>query len=246
MGFKEGGLRGSLRNVSVGATEIPDSVLLQYYGTTWDQGDGTWTDDNDVRNVSLSGGIADATLSDGSDALGFDGVDDRGTITPVAQMEGGSLESFALEFTISWTSTDTNQFILASSQVVNNQVISIRQNTSGAFDDDVGNILLQLRDQSDNRLEFSPSTNPGLADGNRHDISVVFNDTTQADVTVIIDGVTQTLSFNELDNLSNFGSWDGAEIYVGDSFQGDLGEFNIGALRWHNSPISDQTISDYP
>ena len=46
MGLKEPGLRGSLRNVSVGIAAIPDSVLKQ----PWDEGEGTTVSDSSGNN----------------------------------------------------------------------------------------------------------------------------------------------------------------------------------------------------
>ena len=76
MGLKESGLRGSLRNVSVGIVAIPDDVTDQL---PLDEGSGT-TAANAVSNRDF--GIEGASWKSGSDGRGghylsTDGVDDR-------------------------------------------------------------------------------------------------------------------------------------------------------------------------
>ena len=69
MGLKESGLRGSLRNVSVGIDAIPDSLKHQY--TAEEFGD-PWTDNIGEEDMAVSG------LSKSNDLVEGDGMNDFG------------------------------------------------------------------------------------------------------------------------------------------------------------------------
>ena len=80
MGLKESGLRGSLRNVSVGIDAIPDSEDL-HYGWLMDEGTGsTFTDYAQDEEASLSGGTWIDGDWPGNWAIEFDGAGDYATI----------------------------------------------------------------------------------------------------------------------------------------------------------------------
>ena len=84
MGLKESGLRGSLRNVSVGIDAIPDSEDLHahYDATTISASDGdsisTWSDqtDNDHDLTAGAEPIYKTDILNGNPIVRFDGVDD--------------------------------------------------------------------------------------------------------------------------------------------------------------------------
>lgn len=96
MGFKEGGLRGSLRNVSVGATEIPDSVVTQYRYE--DDSDTTVAIDSIGNNpATISGATYTADAIVGSLALDHDGSDDESTSDNTVDLSAlGSDDSFEI------------------------------------------------------------------------------------------------------------------------------------------------------
>ena len=71
MGLKESGLRGSLRNVSVGIDAIPDSVDYQFIPDGFDTSNQEWTDELDGLTLDPLGS---PTLDD--DIVQYDGVDD--------------------------------------------------------------------------------------------------------------------------------------------------------------------------
>jgi hypothetical protein len=81
MGLKEGGARGSLRNISTDVNAIPDSGLLHQYDATKNSSiteNGSVTQWNDLEgNEDLTGTVSGGLGSiNGVQAILFDGVDD--------------------------------------------------------------------------------------------------------------------------------------------------------------------------
>ena len=74
MGLKESGLRGSLRNVSVGIDAIPDGALL-YYRFDDDSDTTIAIDDIGDNDGSIDGATYDSDSLAGSNALRFGGSD---------------------------------------------------------------------------------------------------------------------------------------------------------------------------
>lgn len=228
--------------------EIPDSVVAQYYATTWDPGDATWQDDatsEGAQDASINGGPQAVTLSDGSEALGFDGSDDYGLHD--VPISGAGLNEWMYEFASEWTTTaDVNGYTVLDN---NNQLIQFRLNVDANYDPDSGNILFRLRDTNNDAFRASISGGASLNDGNRHDISFVVNDASAADVDIIVDGSTQTLNINYTNAPTAFDSWNQQIAIAALNNAGSISNhanIEFGAIRWHNSAISEQTISDYP
>ena len=244
MGLKESGLRGSLRNVSVGIDAIPDNVVLQYFATNVSGGDATWLDDNGVANMSLTQGETSTTLSDGADALGFDGNSDEGLITLPESLEGDGLKSFAIEFSGA-LNHDRTESITGHVNDNDGQILQIRFNFDEDFNEDPGNIYLRLDDKDGNRLQFAPSSNPNLNDGQRHDVSLVINDSDENDVGIIIDGTNVSLSFRDQEGPSNFGPWESDMPISRDDFGVSNLEWDLGAMRFWDSGIGQQSIGDF-
>lgn len=225
---------------------IPSSVVLQYYGDTYSGGDTTWTDDNGVQNMSLTGGETATTLSDSAEAVGFDGSSDGGGITMPTSLEGASLENSSLEFTVQYSHTDTDCLFGINND--GDQLLLIRPNADEGFNSEAGNMYMRIRDANANDLNFAFDTYTGLNDGNRHDVSIIFNDTTANDVDVIVDGDNKALSFSATGGPNAFTSWD---YDMGVARRNSTGSYiqnlacDIGAIRWHNEAITDQTIGDY-
>ena len=229
---------------------IPDSVVLQYYATTWSAGETIFQDDLNNADISLNGGPAEGTLSDGSDAISTDGTNDRGELTLPTEFEGGGLQSFSVELALQYSHTnETNWFGLR--QGTQSQWLQVYANRDYTNASDPGNFYLTMQDNSNNSIFVGPSTNPNINDGNRHDISLVINDTTVPDVSIIIDGSSVAVSYESgnQDAMSDFGTWARPlQIWARD-LDGSIDNYfqsNFGAMRWHDSAITNQTISDYP
>lgn len=228
----------------------PDSVVLQYYAPTWDQGDATWTDDMDNADMTLIGDLQAATLSDGNDSIDGDGTDDRGEITLPSQFEGSGLQTFSVEAVIEYTgSGDYAVFVVENSG--NSQRIDWLLNFDAAANSDTGNFFFQLTDDAGDRLRWGPTNNPSIDDGSRHNISIIVNDSTQNDVDIIIDGSSVSVTTDVSNGPSSFGTWDTdlpvwARTVDGGSTYDFWFDGEIGAMRWHDVAISSQTIDDYP
>jgi len=230
-------------------SEIPDSAVLQYYADTWSSGDATWTDDLGNADISLNGGPSEGTLSDGSEAISTDGTDDRGELTLPAEFEGSSLNEFSIEVALQYSHSDeTNWFGLRQGST--SQWIQVYANRDYTNASDAGNFYFTLKDNSDNTIWVGPSSNPNINDGNRHDVSIIINDSTVPDVSIIIDGSSVSVSYDSSrqDSLSDFGTWDRPlQIWARD-LDGPIGNYfaaEMGAMRWHDSAISEQTINYY-
>lgn len=226
-------------------SSIPDSLLMQYFGTSVSGGSLSWPDDNNVEDMTLTGDESDSTLSDGSDALNFDGDNDHGLIDLPAALEGSSLQEWSVEFSIQTTDSGENDLI--GTRNSGDQLLLVRMNSDEDFDPDEGNFVFTLR-TSDGRIDVSPTTNPSLNDGTRQDISLIINDSTQNDIDIIINGESVDLTFERATNPSDFGPWDEELGIAADNRpEGQFGflEVDIGAIRWHDEAISGQTISDY-
>jgi hypothetical protein len=223
---------------------IPDSVVLQYYGTTYTGGSTTWSDDTGTSSMSLTGGETAGALSDGSDAVVFDDANnDHGLVTLPPSLSGSSLTSFSVETAIQYTNTDQFDRFMEVSNGADDQQLSMSDETGGT-----GTFRFLIQDLDSNVLEFEPSTDPGLDDGNRHNVSVIINDSTTNDVDIIIDGTSISVNVITSGSPSNFGPWD---TDLGISTRSSGGSVDLfmsasaGAYRFHDSAISSQTISDY-
>jgi len=228
---------------SAGA-DIPDSVVLQYYADSWSQGDSTWNDEAGTSDATVNGGPTAATLSDGSDSIETDGSDDHALATLPASLEGAGLESFSIEVAVQHT--QSNDSVLAGVVNDNNQNIQLRINAGSTATE--GQIRFNLSNGTDD-LQFYPTNNPNLSDGNRHDVSIIINDSTTNDVDIIIDGSVVDVTVADAGSPSGFTSWDYDCALWSRNLQGANDNYTtagFGAFRFHDSPISQQTINEYP
>lgn len=122
MGLKEGGVRGSLRNVSVGtAPAIPDSGMFQspiyqFWAGGLDETDGTGSVPYpevlaDLPDATAVGGPIYRADQSGFEAVEYDGVDDGHDWSPDSNIPTGS-DSFSWAALAYLQDTDNNnQFI---------------------------------------------------------------------------------------------------------------------------------------
>lgn len=230
--------------VEINVTDIPSSVELQYYGDRFETGDNLWVDDTETVDMNIIGDPQSSQLSDGSESVKFDGSDDYGLITLPSSLEGSSLSSHTIEFAVDFTTTSDST--LLGFRNSSDQRIKIEPNRNGSYNNDPGNLLFTFEDNSNNVDIFDIGTS-NLDDGNRHDLTFIVNDSTVSDYTVIVDGNTQSLSFTSTGGPSSFESWDydvGVSAFNNGSIS-SISPINFGAIRWHSTNISDQTISNY-
>ncbi len=224
-------------------TVIPPSLEIQHAATTYSSGDSTWTDDVGSADASLTG-TSVATLSDGSEAVSFDGSDDHGLMTFPATLEGSDLQAFSIEFAAQWTTSSAVAKVVGIT-TSGGQKLNITPNWTGSATN-VGDLNITLSDGG-NTLSVSTG-DQNLNDGNRHDITLVVDDASANSVTLIVDGSSVTPQFDNQGGPSSFGSWDrDIAIAARNRPSGIDQEFpiDVGAMRWHDSAISSQTINSY-
>lgn len=242
-----------LRNsVDIRDGAIPDSVVIQHTATTWAQGDSTWGDDDTEdgsQDVSLTGDFQSDTLSDESESILGDGVDDYGDLTLPAEFEGSSLNSFTIEFAIRHSDSDSPVNIIGTRNDDGTQNIEVNLNVDNGFNTDTGNVRLVLTDDAGDTIVVEPSTNPNLDDSSRHDVTIIVNDASASDVDMIIDGSSLDLNFGTSQNPSSFTTWDRPVALWGWNDGGSISRYwngEIAADRWHDQAISSQTIDELP
>ena len=242
MGLKESGLRGSFRNVSVGIDAIPDTVVAQYDPVTFSTGDSIWSDDVGDNDATLEGDLQESIFSDGSESIEGDGVDDAGQAN--WSVNGAELNSWSFEYEIQYS--HTNREIPFGTVQSNSQGFWFEVNKDEDFNDDNGNLRITLQDQNaDGRIRFAPSTNPSLNDGNKHIVSIVFNDASNNDYQLFIDGSEVSTSANTESGPSNFETWTDDFGFWSRVVDGSLQNYfngQLGLTRIHDSGISEQTI----
>ena len=226
--------------------DIPDSVVMQYYASTWSESDSVWIDDAAVSDINLEGSHTSATLSDGSDSINGDGTNDYGTATLPSEFQGGSLNEFSVEVVVEYTDDDVGNY-LGLRNDDSDQTFRIVTNIDATTNLDEGNFAVLFGDDSDNRLYFDANVD-SLNDGVRHNISIIINDAANNDADIIIDGESQNVNFVDTENPQNFTSWDRDCAFWARNDGGTIDEIfdgEIGAIRWHDEAIESQTIDEY-
>jgi len=198
--------------------------------------------------MSLIGNPQAATLSGGAESLSADGTNDYGEVSLPSSLEGSSLTEFAVEFAIEWTETNPKSIMTQFNDA--NQTLNIQANvkvTSSGRTANAGDLQFDLRDSGGDRLEFGTS-GQGLNDGNRHDITAIWDDTTTNSVRLFIDGAQATPNTAVSQGPSNFTTWDyNMPLWArvsGGSIDNYL-DAKIGALRVHDAAPSGQSINAY-
>jgi hypothetical protein len=191
MGLKEAGLRGSLRNVSVGASVIPDSVVSQYdIINDWSQGDGTVTDSVGSDDMSITGDIQDAAIGGETGGEG-DGSDDYGQS---GSQSIGTNQTFGVAFTFRLPSAQSATYAGLYGNALANRII-IYSGVSGQN----GDIQFDISDTNENLLRVY--TDATYADDTAH-LCVINKGSNDAnDIDIYVDDmstpVSKTVSFND-------------------------------------------------
>lgn len=229
------------------APYIPESALVQFRGSTFTTGDGVWSDDtSNGYNASFTGDLQEDTLSDGAAAVRSDGTDDGATHPMPSELDGNGFDKSTTEFAIQTTQTD-QAWAWGITTSGSNWYCSI--NVDQGFNSDSGNFLVFCEDSNGRAFAAAPSTNPGINDGNRHDITVILNDSSNENVEIIIDGSNVSVSIDSRGTSGPSGFDWGAEMGLFASNSGSLGNYSniaLGIWRMHDTNIDNQTISGYP
>lgn len=230
---------------------IPDSVVVQQFATAYSAGDSTWADDatsDGSQGMTINGDPQDGTLSDGSESVVFDGGGDYGATDLPASLEGSGLQSFSVEYALQTTTSDFDRLGDLRNDDANQRFL-VRANVDETGSGNDGYFVVQLTDDAGSSFQFAPSNNPNINDGNRHDISVIIDDSTNNNATLIIDGSSVSVTVGSSDSPSSFTTWDHSFPTAARNLGGSVDSYlsvEIGAVRWHDTAISNQTISDYP
>jgi len=147
MGLKEAGLRGSLRNVSVGADVIPDSGVSRWTFNNDNISNDTLVDvwgsnDGTIEGMTTTTGIYPY---DNGEAGDFDGANDRVSFGQIPELSGVSEFSLAVWVNLDAASTGENQILIGADPDVDNGIrlaeasgqlrCLVEKNTTRAFAD---------------------------------------------------------------------------------------------------------------
>jgi hypothetical protein len=218
-----------------------ESVVYQWRAEDYSSG-SDWNDTVVSETMSIVGSPTETTLSDGAQAVGFDGVDDAGLAAIFSDV---SISTGAWEMAFQTTETDV---VLPFGAQEGDRSGYVTLNQDEAANTDEGNIRFVLADNDDNSLTAAPSTNPGLNDGSRHNITWSF-DAPNNDVQIFIDGSSVSVAYDDQQSPDNFGTV-GSEDYGfgardgGGGTLGNYAEVDVGVWRFHDEQISEQTIGN--
>jgi hypothetical protein len=221
--------------------DIPDSVVVQYRASEYTQGSSTWAADRGP-DMSITGDPQTETLQNGEVGVRGDGTDDFGSWDPPASLEGSSLESFSIEFSVQFTTGDK---FAEGSYSGSDTSINLSYNVDEAFNVEEGNFRIQLVDDSDSVVQAAPQSNPNLDDGNTHKVSIIINNAPAPDIEFIVDNSSFNTAYDFQDSLDNFGAQDINQYVFARNNQGspdNYGNIAHGIIRWHDTAISSQTI----
>ena len=241
MGLKESGLRGSLRNVSVGIGAIPDSAVYYWLGESFAD---PWPDDVQELDMSVTG--LSSTTVNGLDAVAGDGTDDHGLADIrdyAADWDGESAIEVAFE------TEDDERDILGFAEDGNqsHRVVMGIGGSTLTNGDNSGAIAFALGDASGNRVFFYGDS--VINDGDLH--SVVLNKTgnswTGGDFEVLVDDQEETLSQHIADDdLTNIpDNWPEDMGFWGSNREGsinDIIEADVVGFGFHDETLEENTL----
>jgi len=221
---------------------IPDSVVTQFSPSTYSNGDSTWTDDVGSNDISITGDPQRSTFSDGTNSIEGDGADDFGAFNIPTEWNGDSIEVASIEWELQTTDSTNARWWGVDDSTLNTQRIACFGNNDVGFNGTVGQFVVVVEDDNGSRLDMSPSSNPNLNDGNKHKVSVIFNDLTNNDVSIIIDGSSVAVDTEFNGKPTAFKSW-GDNMRLWDLNNSSVPiAADIGLFRLHDINISSQTI----
>lgn len=224
-------------------TTIPDSVVTQFSPETFNTGNSEYLDDIRGNNMSLNGDLQSTTLSNGDPSVEGDGNGDYGLFDIPTELSGSSLNSWAVEYSIQTTQTDKSTIMGIGEG--GDQRILLKINEDVNFNTDSGNLLLQFKDDSGNRILVEPSTDPNINDGDAHSILWNVKDASTSDVEIWIDGTNVSLNFRDSQNPTSFFDWTDKMGVWSSNFNGSVQRLyagQLGKIRLHGSSVGSPTF----
>ena len=202
MGLKESGLRGSLRNVSVGIDAIPDSVVYQWrredFADPW------------PANVS----DVDMTVNGLSTTNGFvtgDGTDDHG-LADGPQTLPNNNPDIGLAFTFRTSDVDDIHPVFAVEDGTERFAVWLGRRTNGA-------INLEFHDGNDDRYEVE--TDLTFDDGDAHAVILNKPDDNPSNLDIFVDDMENAVDIT----VQSDSGYDSSEL----SLNEDLGFFTFNS-----------------
>ena len=219
MGLKESGLRGSLRNVSVGIDAIPDSEADEKLLHRWvlddvndSVEDSIGDQDGTVSNVSsIEGDFAGGAAADGSSNAEIDIGEIQNWIGDLT--DGGGSIAFTVD---NLTDGETQYRLLGDASGSSDAYVRLNTDEDNDNQED-GNLVFFLRDEAGDDLTVG-FDNVNIADGDPHRIVINVIDPAANDIEAYADQVDDTAigrsdGPNDFSDISNFKlfQWGGVE-----------------------------------
>lgn len=173
------------------AVSYADEVLADSPFAYWrfeETSGATVADEGGVHDGTMFGANLAMAGRQGS-AVSFDGTDDYIDVGTLGTF-GSGMEDFAAELWMRSTETAA-EVMFGTINAANLTSVALWQNYNQNIENDPGNLLLFIRNDTNNVLFCGPTTNPGVNDGSWHHIVV---NKTLNDIEFWIDGVSVTLS----------------------------------------------------
>ena len=234
MGLKESGLRGSLRNVSVGIDAIPDSAIHQYLVNDFTT--SNWPDSVGTSDIeTISGLTEDSTAFDSVGGVSGDGIDDFGESDTMGDFGSNMLSDWAISIPIQTTDDASVPFGLNDQS--NNMVL---YGVVGDLFDVYDTGVLGLRVRGADSNQYRVHTNEAYNDGNPHhwiinktgnsdgDLEMYVDDMETAESMTTVTSGTLTEAENFTDPMSYFRRGGNEDNH----FEGALGD-----VRWFNDSL---------
>jgi hypothetical protein len=232
MGLKEGGARGSLRNVSVGASVIPYSAIHQW--KLDDVETGTATDSVGSADGSVTGVSSVSGDYVGGSAGSGDGSDDYIDVGNLGSFGGNMDTDFAVLFT--YETTDQNSIFTAVDNV--NDSTRLQVNSGRGIAD--GAIGFRLQDSTGDAISIATDST-SLADGTRRRIGFNKTGNSASDLEIYINGSSVNVSVREDQAFSNPTDFDTGLALFARNLDGTIRDY-IDAVM-DNVIITDDSLS---
>ena len=244
MGLKEPGLRGSLRNVSVGIDAIPDSVVPQKEihsypvtgFTTENWPDGIGQSDIDTIN----GPTFDDSLFGSEGGVKGDGVDDFAQSDTMGSFGSNINGSWAVAIPFSTTDNDGHILGVANESNDTNFVVELGQNVP---DNKLG---ASFRDDSRDtqRINCTPDVN----DGANYVVIIQSTGSSASDKAIYFEPNNDVSSIDFDDGpLGTTSNFDLPMTYFSRNLFGDVDshlEISLNTPRWFDDSLTESERSD--
>lgn len=209
---------------------------------TWDVSTQTeWEDATDTHSDTRI--ESDQLKLAGDYALDFDGTDDYVETTTLGDYGSTEMEKSSTSFWIKTTSTEKTEIFNASSE--DNQILRLRINQDGYWNEDKGKIFVQLKDEDGSRLWGATDDDLGFYDGDWHHIYVEWDCVDDNDITILVDDDEKSFNYRSRSTLDNLQDFDEDFSFGVSEYDGELDDFRIYDGQRTSEEISDLASDRY-